>query len=223
VLGCGHDSGYAPFLGQFVGQKHVAERITLLEGGPFPSAISNLGLQKVKFGSVFNKVTRPALSAGLSGSALRCNMPTMPQRPPDHGNYFSRPMAVGRGVLGEPETPKKSYHNPFAQISRLGPVSTDKSGLRVDRSLDVDQAVVETIKKRALCYYLFLRGECVLSGCKRNHVHRPLTNEEFDALWSLARQSRCFKNRKADGDADKECSDAMCVYGHWGGEVAALG
>jgi hypothetical protein len=222
VLGCGHDSGYAPFLGQFVGNKHVAERITLLEGSPFPSAIRDLGLKKVKFGSVFNKVTRPALSTGLSGSGLRCTMPTVAGRPPDHGN-FSRPMAVGRGVLVEPETPKKQYHNPFAQTSRLGPVLTDQSGRRFDRSLDVDQAVVERIKKGTLCYYLFLRGECVSPACARNHVHRPLTDEEFDALWLLARQGRCYKNRKADRDADNDCSNAMCVYGHWVGEVAALG
>lgn len=217
MLGCGHDSGYAPVLGQFVGNKHVAERITLLEGSPFPSAIRDLGLKKVKFGSVFNNVT---LSAGLSGSALRCTMPTVAGRPPDHGNYFSRPMAVGRGVLGQPETPKKQHLNPSAQTSRLGPVLTDQSGLRVDRPLDVNQAVFERIKKGFLCYYFFLRGECASPACARNHVHRPLTDEEFDALWLLARQGRCFKNRKADRNADKDCSDAMCVYGHGGGEVA---
>lgn len=149
-------------------------------------------------------------------------MPTVAGRPADHGNYLPRPMAVGGGVFVDPETPKKQYHNPLAQKSRLGPVLTDQSGRRVDKLMEVNQAIVERMKKGHLCYYLFLRGECVSPGCARNHVHRALTDEEFDALWLLARQGRCYKNRKADRDADNDCSDAICIYGHWGGEVAAL-
>jgi hypothetical protein len=67
-------------------------------------------------------------------------MPTVAGRLADHGSNVSRPMAVGPGVLVGPETPKKTYYNPQAQSSRLGPVLTDHSGRRVDRSLDVNQA-----------------------------------------------------------------------------------
>ncbi|KAK1240176.1 hypothetical protein MKX08_007618 [Trichoderma sp. CBMAI-0020] len=59
VVACGHDTGYAPFLGQFVGDKQVAERITLLEGTPLPAVIQHLGLKKTRFTSVFNETLRP--------------------------------------------------------------------------------------------------------------------------------------------------------------------
>src|SRR3954462_8647071 len=54
MLACCHDSGYAPFLGQFVADKSTLERITLLEGSPAPPSIKGLGFKKVtQFLSVF--------------------------------------------------------------------------------------------------------------------------------------------------------------------------
>lgn len=215
MLACGHDSGYAPFLGQFVGDKQVAERITLLEGSPFPAAIRDLGLKKTQFASVFNTAARPAVSIGFPGPAWGRGgvMSTVSAPLANQGGNVGRPMAIG---WREPGTPFKGY-NLQAQSDRLGPVLTDISGHRVDKPLQVNEVVVERIKKGKLCYYLFLRGECVSEKCDRNHVHRPLTDEEFDALWWLARQGQCFKSRKANRDGGNDCSDEMCVYGHRSG------
>jgi hypothetical protein len=218
VLAYGHDSGYALFLGQFVGDKQVAERITLLEGSPFPAAIRDLGLKKTRFTSVFNTVTQPAVSTGLPGSAGGRGgvISTVPAPLTGRGGDVGRPMAIGRRV---PETPFKGYHNRQAQSDKLGPVLTDTSGRRVDKPLQVNEVVVERIKKGILCYYLFLRGECVSEKCDRNHAHRPLLNDEFYALWWLARQGQCFKSRKANRDSGNDCSDEMCVYGHRSGDM----
>src|SRR5437763_14241965 len=45
VLGCCHDSGSAAFLGQFVSDKSILERITLLEGNPVRPSIRGLGFK----------------------------------------------------------------------------------------------------------------------------------------------------------------------------------
>lgn len=214
VLACGHDSGYAPFLGQFVGDKHVAERITLLEGSPFPAAIKDLGLKKTQFSSVFSMVTQPSLARPAWGRGVV--MSTVAESFADHGSNTGRPVAVGPVV---PKTPLAGCHKPQAQSGRLGPVLRDQDGRRVDRPLQVNQEVLERIKKGGLCYYLFLRGDCVSPMCKRNHVHRALTDEEFDALCYLARQGRCHQNLKADRGLGIDCSDVLCVYSHKGKEM----
>ncbi|KAL6699115.1 hypothetical protein J3F84DRAFT_243156 [Trichoderma pleuroticola] len=201
VVACGHDTGYAPFLGQFIGDKEVAERITLLEGSPFPAVIKNLGLKKTRFTSMFNEVVQPVVPSGPAGSAWS-NVATT-----------NRPTNSEPGPSSAPVAPLRGYQNPKAQSDRLGPVLKDNRGRRFDRTLQVNDAIVERLKKGSLCYYFFLRGECLLSSCRSNHAHRPLTNEEFDALWWMARQHVCFKNRKVDRTGS-DCSDVRCIYGH---------
>jgi hypothetical protein len=177
VLGCCHDSGYAPFLGQFVADNSASERITLLEGSPFPPSIKALGFKRTtRFQTVFTGAWAPCLNRILSSSS---SPPTLP------------PVFSIKAVQSE----------------RLGPVEVNSIGLRYDRPLQVGQALVERLKKANLCQWLFLRGECV--GCGRNHGYCPLTDAEFDALWFLARQNRCFKDRRGDS-----CSNSKCIYGH---------
>lgn len=212
VVACGHDTGYAPFLGQLIGDKQVAERITLLEGSPFPKVIRDLGFKKTQFRSVFNDFNPPAMSAGLDGPVWGRGLPSTLMT-----SSVGRPINPRPGMFGRSGTSPNPYLNPKAQIVRLGPVIKDKDGHRIDKPLSVDKVVVERMKKESLCYYLFLRGECVIQDCRRNHVHQPLSNEEFDGLWCLARQSRCYTNRKSNRDARNDCSDARCVYGHRGG------
>lgn len=208
LLACGHDSGYAPFLGQFVGDKPTADRITLLEGSPFPTTIRDLGLNSVQFGEIFNKFTQQAMPVNAWARSAA------PGTLADRGNTAGRSMVEGLSALVPRTARPAELHNPHAKPDRLGPVLTDQNGRRVDRELQVNEVVVERIKKGDLCFYFFLRGACLAKKCERNHVHRPLTDEEFDALWWLARQGRCHKNRRADRDTANDCSDAMCVYGH---------
>ena len=172
MLACCHDSGYAPFLGQFVADKSTLERITLLEGSPAPPSIKGLGFKKVtQFLNVF----------AFRGS--------------QNGTYSS-PQGV----------PKYFYSVPPSQYERLGPIPVNDWGIRVDRPLSVQPEVVERMKRLNLCHWLFLRGEC--RGCQRNHHHQTLSDVEFDALWSAARQGRCFKSKR------DSCSDPKCIYSH---------
>ena len=119
VVACGHDIGYALFLGQFVGDKQAAERMTLLEGSPFPEVIKNLGLKKTQFSAVFNKVMKPAVLA-TSAELTWSNVATV-----------NRPITGELGVSSGLATPSNGYRDPKAQSDRLGPVSKGENG-RID-------------------------------------------------------------------------------------------
>ena len=128
--------------------------------------------------------------------------------------HISNVFAAKQSLMAIPTAPSQLqvaplnvYHSGKSQ--RFGPILRNAEGKRVDRSLSVDQDLVNRLEKFGLCYYLFLRGECRDNMCKRNHQRRPLDDREWNALWLLARKGRCFKARR-----DIFCDDAMCVYSH---------
>lgn len=175
--------------------------------------IRNLGLKTTRFTTVFTDLTQPAERAGLPA-------------PPWGREVVST--AAGALVNGEsnvkapeetgPRMTSTGYCNPSAQVERLGPVLTNRRGRRVDKPLFVDSSHVEKLKRKTLCYYQFLRGECISQSCRSNHIHKPLSDEEFDALWILARYGPCRRNKNAGRDSSNGCSDVMCVYGHGFGD-----
>ncbi|KAL8932490.1 MAG: hypothetical protein Q9211_006286, partial [Gyalolechia sp. 1 TL-2023] len=182
ILGVSHDSGYAPFLERFAADKLISNRITLLEGYQVSPNIRNLGFKKaVKFPSVF----APA------PSSTGPHVPTQAQLPPN----------------GIPPVAKGPFRFAAVDPGRLGPVLKTDGGQRLDKPLFVEKGLVQAIQKKNLCHWLFLKGQC--DGCKRNHCHPTLGVEEQDALWVLARQGRCYAQRKG-----KICEDPTCIYGH---------
>lgn len=204
MLGCCHDSGYAPFLGQFLGDRQVAARITLVQGTPLPQSMKALGLKTIELSSIFSTLTQ----AAMLGEAMGQNVRSMTMGfMPDPRSALGRPKVMASG------TSLAANGGSWAQAGRLGPVTTDQAGRRMDRLLQVNVGIVERIKKEVLCYYFFLRGECVSAKCDRNHQYRPLTDQEFDALWVLARQGQCYVNRRAR-NGGKDCVDPKCIYGH---------
>lgn len=213
VLACGHDSGYAPFLGQFAADSQFSGRMTLLQGlSPFPSEISNLGFKTTRFTSIFNEQTPPATWANRAGAASR-------------GQDIIRTTAEGNtrinGVVAATMAPTLTHREsgrgwvrPEVQSERLGPVVKDQNGWRIDKPLSVNSETLEKMKKKNLCYFLFLRGECILRSCSRYHHHATLSPTEYDALWTLARHGKCYARARAGQDNRQDCSDAMCVYSH---------
>lgn len=172
--------------------------------------IRALGVRTTRFSSVFSEPTHQERSPmPVTAWRREVTSPTTEVVSNGSGN-IREPMAVGpRGP------PAVCLRNPMAQPKRLGPILTDGSGRRFDRPLNVGPSVVDRFRKASLCFYLFLRGECVLPTCRRNHSHPPLSSEEFDALWLVAREKNpCKKNGKATQHGRKGCVDVMCVYGH---------
>ena len=93
------------------------------------------------------------------------------------------------------------------QCWRLESTQTREDGKRVDKPLSVDRKDLDRIAGKNLCHWLYLRGEC--KGCRRDHTHPVLTDEQFDALLSLTRRARCWSIGKG-----KDCVDPKCIYGH---------
>lgn len=215
MLACGHDSGYAPFLGQFAADNQFAGRITLLQGAsPFPTGISNLGFKTTRFTSIFNEQMLPATWANLAGAASRGQEVIRTTAEANTGSNGGTEM-----TMAPVSTHRESWTGwamPEVQSERLGPVIKDQNGWRIDKQLSVNSMILEKMKKKKLCYFLFLRGECTHRSCSSHHYHPTLSATEYDALWTLARQGKCRASARAGQDNRNDCSDAMCVYGHGG-------
>jgi hypothetical protein len=111
--------------------------------------------------------------------------------------------------LPKPLPASQCRRDPNARPERLGPILRDTHGKRRDKPLSVRSEVMKQFEKANVCPWFFLRGQCRVS-CSRNHGHRPLTDEELDAVWLIARRGRCYTARK-----DNHCDDDRCVYGHF--------
>lgn len=171
---------------KFASDESIRNRITLLEGYQAHARIRDLGFRRiVKFATVF--ISAPGSAAQSVGTQ-------------------SKPSLKGHQVGKGPFTITA------VDPGKLGPMLKNKEGKRVDKPLAVDPSLVQAIKKKNLCGWLFLKGHC--SGCDRNHTHAPLSNVEQEALWVVARQGSCHTHRKG-----KFCDEPLCIYGHatWSG------
>ncbi|KAH7036047.1 uncharacterized protein B0I36DRAFT_98658 [Microdochium trichocladiopsis] len=195
VLGCVHDEGYATWLQPYVGDEHLASRMTLVEGDSFVPQMRRLNLNSARFDTVFQGVRDISASPSYASAAAEVASET---------RKFPRIDSSGIALLE-------------VQAHRLGSVVLDASGNRVDRRLQVSKAVADRVSKSELCYWLYLRGRCEMVhhiSHKRNHVHCALTDPEFDALWEQARMGKCWKSAKAEQGRGQGCVDPLCIYGH---------
>jgi hypothetical protein len=148
--------------------------------------------------SIFEPLFTPTiLSPGPSFSTHGRNGPQSPT---------SVQQAVDAIVASSSSTPEKSLSN----SNRLGPIIRNSAGKRIDKSLNVNESLVNVMKKHNLCSWHYLRADCTMASCSRNYKYpRPLSLTEFDAQWCISRQGMCFHLRKG---ADRD--DDQCMYGH---------
>ena len=176
ILGCCHDTGYAPFLEHFAADKAIRGRITLLEGSNIEPRIAALGFEHtVKFESVFvgSQTLRAKVLLPQSTAPMVRSSP-----PPTHSDLWIQQAS-----------------------KRLGPIQRDSEGRRVDKKLEVDVSLVHAMRGGNLCAWYYLRGEC--KGCPRIHTVPPLDGKMYDALWLISRGNLCHKVRK-DKDCDDD-------------------
>jgi hypothetical protein len=101
---------------------------------------------------------------------------------------------------------------PVSNCGRLRPIFRNGAGKRVDKILSVDKRLLQEMRERNLCSWHYLRSDCQKNPCKRHHTYpRPLSPEEYDAQWLVARQGVCYTLRKGGS-----CDDDQCMYGHGG-------
>ncbi|KAL8902446.1 MAG: hypothetical protein Q9207_004703 [Kuettlingeria erythrocarpa] len=168
ILGVCHDSGYVPFLERYAADESIRDRVTLLEGYQVGMGIRELGFKRiVSFTSVF--ASRP----GSNSQIIR-----------------DQPKTTSNTI----QAIKGSYTCAAVDPRRLGPVLKNEQGLRMDKPLSAEPDLVKAMRKKRVCYWLFLRGHC--DGCNRDHGHPPLNVNEQHALWFSARQSTCYAHAK---------------------------
>lgn len=193
MLACCHDAGYVPVLRQYAAQSSYSERITLLSAGLVRPDINALGFRGT---AVFEPLF---CSSGLS----RTLHPATNEKDRQQPSVNVRPKLDSASSYRAKE---KSVNN----SERLRPIMRNAAGKRVDKSLSADVGLVQEMKIRNLCSWHYLRSDCQMVSCKRNHNYpRPLNSAEYDALWIFSRQGMCHRLRKGGS-----CDDDQCIYGH---------
>lgn len=130
ILGCCHDSGYAPALGEFAAEQSSRDRITLLKGSNIHPRIQDLGFTKtLQLESVF------ALPEGTIPS-----LPDKPTPPPPSRRFWNPLITPDR--LGPVLRNKNGQ-----RVDKVLNVSSDSQH-------------VKSFRKAKLCYFYYLRGEC---------------------------------------------------------------
>lgn len=81
---------------------------------------------------------------------------------------------------------------------------------RVDKHLEPKKAVVQKMKNGNYCFHYYLKGKCFLPFCPKSHALQNLSDQEFDALWLVARQVLGIHR----GVAGLKCTDRFCLMGH---------
>lgn len=177
LLACCYDTGYKPFLAEFAGDERLASRIKILQGG-LPSELKT-DFETVRLDGIF--VGERSMESRVAPSGPKEFKPTCA------GQY--RHFRVGR----------------------FGPLVRDGLGKRIDRALSVSQEVYDKMAKwgpchQGPCHWFYLKGGCFESSCSYDHTQVRLTDEEWDAVWVVARKGKCKQGRN--------CGDPMCIYGH---------
>lgn len=198
LIGCCHDAGYVPVLKQYSAHASSTERITLLSAGRDRPDIESLGFRITSiFEPLFPRSVSPPFISGTPS-------PTAVQQSVD---AILAAATRENAILAVSSATRE---NPVNNSGRLGPILRDRTGKRVDKRLSVDEALISAMRRYNLCGWYYLRAECGMSWCSRNHNYpRPLSLAEFDALWCITKQGIC--NRFQEG---QDCNDDKCIFSH---------
>jgi hypothetical protein len=183
-----------PVLRQYAAQQSSSERITLISSGVVRSEMSGLGFRATH---IFEPLFAPGALRQTPASAH------VKKTTPSPATFQQTVDMIVRSA--SPKAEKPVYN-----CGQLRPIIRNKDGKRVDKVLSVEESVVKRVKKHNLCSWHYLRADCVVKSCSRNHQYaRPLSMAEYDAQWLVARQGHCHQMRKG-----KDCNDDQCIYGH---------
>ena len=197
LIACCHDAGYIPELRQYAAQSSNSERLTLLLAGHVRPGMSALGFKQTRlFAPLFSSKSSPSVSQALPNGRVRPLSVSSIQQTVD---------------LITAEASSQAKEKPVKNCGRLRPIRRNSMGKRIDKDLSVDARVLQEMRERNLCSWHYLRSDCQkTSSCERNHHYpRPLSAEEYDAQWLIARQGACFTQRKRGN-----CEDDQCMYSH---------
>ncbi|KEF57979.1 uncharacterized protein A1O9_05902 [Exophiala aquamarina CBS 119918] len=197
------DSGYAGFLGPYSSPNGVNEKITLIEGPPFPFDLKRVarGFQHTTFPTVFRS-SKIHVSPSTPSATMRTK-----RAGPELTSNRERPTLVVAGTgSNTPSTPRQSA-TPFLSLVAPAPlVYQNKFGQRIDPPLNIDKDYLQFLYQHLkLCNNFYLKGYCPYgSNCEFDHS-KALTSVELDTFRYKARTSSCRTSF---------CQDPTCCLGH---------
>lgn len=209
MFGGSADSSYAGFLGPFSLPNSINDRITLIEGPPFPFDLRKVaqGFRHVSFKTIFRATKiqiatngTTAISAGVKRSASDTLT-----------SFRERPSAQSASAVVTPSMPPAEPTTPKpATIPALVPspiIYQNQYGQRLDVPLTIDKEYLKNLyeKNLRLCNHYYLKGYCPHgANCEFDHS-KLLSQMQIDTFRHKARTSNCRK---------PFCQDPLCCLGH---------
>lgn len=236
VLGCSHDSGYAPFLHNLLRDDLTKQRITILEGFPTHRLLVETGVNIISFPKLFrsdklldkpmtNGFQQRPISNGVPGlqplpapvSAPVSSPPVVAASvPPPSSTPVPPPSSYARAIKSAspppqmtlPLQPKPKASAPAAQVSK--PAAWNPGPRGIDPPILVSESAMNNIKKRKdsnkLCNNHYLRGPCAKGDSCCFEHKYKPSPDEINAIAFLARLNPCTNGQ--------ECDVQDCIYGH---------
>lgn len=192
-MGACHDNGYVRLLEDYVDDKEVFDRVTLLRSFRVGREVNELGLKSMTMNSVFRD--RPVKVDDVSRPLVE--QPAAPTASTALSTGVTWATAAGRSAENDSQ-------------GAAGAVYVNKQGQRVDKKLpepakkDLENWIHKTKKvNMRYCRSYHLNGSCS-GGC--GYSHGPLTDGEKLAYRRQLRLEVCHTGL--------QCRDSFCFYGH---------
>ncbi|KIY01382.1 uncharacterized protein Z520_02934 [Fonsecaea multimorphosa CBS 102226] len=208
VFGGSADSSYAGFLGPYALPNALNDRITLLEGPPFPYDLKKVaqGFQQTSFKAIFRSTKIQIIPNGTATVVAGVKRPAPEPLSAVRDRPSPRPVAA---VL----TPPKAQPGLNAQQPAVSPIVPspiiyqNQYGQRLDIPLKIDKQYLQYLYdyNSRLCNNFYLKGQCTYgANCEWDHS-QVLNQVQLDTFRHKARTSAC---RSAF------CQDPQCPLGH---------
>ncbi|KIX06199.1 uncharacterized protein Z518_04173 [Rhinocladiella mackenziei CBS 650.93] len=207
VFGGSGDSSYAGFLSPFALPNSINERITILEGPPFPYDLRKVaqGFRQASFKGIFRSTK---IQIGPNGNHAVAGMKH--PAPDTLTSLRDRPSPKPTTAVVTPPKPQPAskVNQPSTNPSPPSPlIYQNQYGQRLDVPLQIDKDYLQFLydKNSRLCNNYYLKGHCPYgAACEWDHTQQ-LSQLQLDTFRHKARTSNC---------RNPFCPDPACCLGH---------
>lgn len=206
MFGGSADNSYAGFLSPFSLPNSINDRITLVEGPPFPYDLRKVaqGFRHTAFRGIFRTTKIQAIPNGVQFVGSK--------RPATEvlTSHRERQAPQATSTVATPPKQQSIQQPQRAQPTVFKPppyIYQNQYGQRLDVPLDYDKDYLKELytKNTRLCNNYYLKGHCPFGDkCEWDHSQH-LTQRQLDTFRHKARSSSC---------RNPFCQDPACCLGH---------
>lgn len=206
MFGGSADSSYAGFLSPFSTPNSVNDRITILEGPPFPYDLRKVaqGFRRTSFKSIFRATKIQIVPNGTPVVTIGVKRPAPDGLVALRDRPSPKPAAV---VVPPPKAQPVTNAQPLSTTSTSPIIYQNQYGQRLDVPLTIDRDYLQFLydKNSRLCNNFYLKGHCPYgANCEWDHSQK-LNKLQLETFRHKARTSNC---------RNPFCQDPSCPLGH---------